>query len=130
MLGRAAVGRLAVSVAGVPDIFPVSFLVDRGTLLFRTSPGTKLLELTINKYVAVEIDGIDGDEAWSVVLRGIASRLERKAELAHADSLALSSWQPMSDFVYVCVAPMTVTGRRLRREPRPALPRDGGRLPV
>ena len=34
------VGRLAVSVDNNPDIFPINFLVDHGTVVFRTAEGS------------------------------------------------------------------------------------------
>ena len=43
LLEGASVGRLAVDVAGQPDIFPVNFVVDRGSIVFRTAAGTKLV---------------------------------------------------------------------------------------
>src|SRR4028118_1332365 len=42
MLRTVDVGRLAVVVDGAPDIFPVNFVVDHGTVVFRPAPGTKL----------------------------------------------------------------------------------------
>ena len=43
LLRQASFGRLAVLRDGRPDIFPVNQAVDRGSLLFRTDAGTKLL---------------------------------------------------------------------------------------
>ena len=37
MLGHASVGRLAVDVGGEPDIFPINFVVDDRTIVFRTA---------------------------------------------------------------------------------------------
>ena len=42
LLDHAQVGRLAVDIAGQPDIFPINDVVDRGTVVFRTAEGTKL----------------------------------------------------------------------------------------
>jgi hypothetical protein len=36
LLRSAEVGRLAVSVADHPDIFPINYLVDHGTIVFWT----------------------------------------------------------------------------------------------
>ena len=63
-------GRLAVSVGFRPDIFPVNYHADGGSILFRTAPGSKLLEVTINEAVAFETDRYDTNEAWSVVVKG------------------------------------------------------------
>ncbi|WP_308470683.1 pyridoxamine 5'-phosphate oxidase family protein [Arthrobacter sp. 4R501] len=41
-LRSASVGRVAVSTASWPEIFPVNYVPDYGTVVFRTGPGTKL----------------------------------------------------------------------------------------
>src|SRR4051812_6468017 len=74
-------GRLAVSAAGMPDIFPVNFTTHEYTILFRTANGTKLLELAANKSVAFEADHWNRAEGVSVVVRG-------RAELLEGDDLA------------------------------------------
>jgi uncharacterized protein len=35
-------GRLAVLIADRPEIFPINYVVDHGTVVFRTAEGTKL----------------------------------------------------------------------------------------
>ena len=42
LLRHTEVGRLAVTMGTSPDIFPVNFAVDRGSVVFRTAEGTKL----------------------------------------------------------------------------------------
>jgi nitroimidazol reductase NimA-like FMN-containing flavoprotein (pyridoxamine 5'-phosphate oxidase superfamily) len=112
-LATQQLGRLAATVAGVPDIFPVNYLADQETILFRTGRGTKLLELTVSRYVAFEVDRWDTNEAMSVVVRGMASVVEDPAELAEADLLALHSWVPTETPVFVRVRPVAVSGRRI-----------------
>jgi uncharacterized protein len=85
-------GRLVVSVAGEPDIFPVNYVSSNGKLYLRTAPGNKLAQLTINSAVLFEADGILSEEAWSVVLRGKARVLSNSAELAAVEELGLKSW--------------------------------------
>ena len=58
-LGHARVGRLAISVAGRPDVFPVNFVVDHGTVVFRTAEGTKFAAGALGRPVAFEVDGYD-----------------------------------------------------------------------
>jgi hypothetical protein len=111
------VGRLAVSVAGVPDIFPIQFLVDRHTLIFRTEPGTQLLELSANQYVAFEADSWNVAEPTSVVVRGHAALVEDSAERDRTGDLNGRASIPGSNAVSVRIQPATITGRRshLRR---------------
>lgn len=70
------VRRLAVSLADQPDIFPIDYVVDHGTIMFRTAEGTKLAAAVLGHAVACEVDGHDSDtgEAWSAVVKGRAAR--------------------------------------------------------
>lgn len=104
-------GRLVVNVAGEPDIFPVNYVTSGRKLYLRTAPGNKLAELTINAKVLFETDGILSDEAWSVVLRGIARVLNTSAEIAEAEALGLKSWVPTLKDFYVEIVPTSVSGR-------------------
>ncbi len=115
ILDRERFGRLALAVHGDPDIFPINFLVDDGKLLMRTAPGTKLTELVINAAVAVETDGRDGDEAWSVVLKGVARMVESFSETYADDAKALETWLPSDKPIYVEIAARSLSGRRFFR---------------
>ena len=57
LLRSVEVGRLAISIMNRPDIFPVNFIVDHGTVVFRTAEGTKLAGAVLNRAVAFEVDG-------------------------------------------------------------------------
>jgi uncharacterized protein len=112
-------GRLAVSVTGQPDIFPVNFHADETSIVFRTAPGSKLLDVTINRAVAFETDGYNTDEAWSVVVKGSARILEKQAEIFAAEALGLRSWIPTVKPIFVRIVPTEVTGRRFQFGPEP-----------
>lgn len=118
-LRDAPYGRIATAVGGVIDIVPVNFVVADGAVVFRTSPGTKLVEMVISPQVAVEVDGFDQDFAWSVVAKGTALRLEKGADIDAADRLLLSSWIPTVKNTYVRVAVERLEGRRFRRGVEP-----------
>ena len=107
------VGRLAVTVDGSPDIFPVNPIVDHGTIVFRTTAGTKLAA-TKGKDVAFEVDGYDTDtaRAWSVVLKGRAHEILEVEETLRALRLPLFPWQPGRKPRFVRIEPTSVTGRR------------------
>lgn len=114
-----SLGRLAVTAAGTVDIFPVNFAAHERMLYFRTAPGTKLLELSINDRVAFEIDGYSEEEAWSVVLKGRAERLELQSEIDAADALPLAPWLPTLKYRWVRVVPVEVSGRHFARGAEP-----------
>lgn len=119
LLASAPLARLAVSVGNLVDIFPITIVVDQKVLLFRTAPGSKLLTLTINANVAVEVDGFDDAYAWSVVVAGRAEELQLRGDIDAADALPLVPWIPTSKYRYVRVHPTRITGRRFRRGAEP-----------
>lgn len=110
------VGRLAISIANHPDIFPINHVVDHGTVVFRTAEGTKLAAAVLGSGVAYEVDGFDADEgtAWSVVVKGRAVEIERLEELIDAAELPLFPWQAAPKHRYVRIEPDEITGRRFR----------------
>ena len=105
-------GRLALSVANEPDVFPINYLAHERKLLLRTNPGTKLAELTINDSVAFEIDGIAEEEAWSVVLKGHARVVESQTEIDALSELPLSPWLQTLKYTFVEIIPMSIRGIR------------------
>ena len=115
ILDRERFGRLAVAVQGEPDIFPINFLVDNGALLMRTAPGTKLTELVINAAVAVEADGRSGDEAWSVIVKGLARMVDSFSETYADDEKPLETWLPSDKPIYVEITVRDISGRRFYR---------------
>lgn len=113
-LRSASVGRLAVVTAGgVPEIFPVNYLPEDGTLIFRTAPGTKTDAVAAGGAVALETDGLNvyGTIAWSVVLKG-------HAEIVEMDGRDLgpggdpSPWEEGNKNLVVRITPTELTGRR------------------
>jgi nitroimidazol reductase NimA-like FMN-containing flavoprotein (pyridoxamine 5'-phosphate oxidase superfamily) len=119
LLSRGQLGRLAVALEGEPDIFPVNYVTDGPHVLFRTAPGSKLAELAANPRVAFEVDEFDDTYAASVVLKGVAKRLELQSEIDAADALPLTSWIPTLKYRWVQIAPVSVSGRRFDRGPEP-----------
>jgi nitroimidazol reductase NimA-like FMN-containing flavoprotein (pyridoxamine 5'-phosphate oxidase superfamily) len=113
LLRESPVGRLAIVVGDEPDIFPVNHLVDRGTIVFRTARGTKLLG-SAGLPVAFEVDGYDTStgEAWSVVVHGVGEVVFRTDEVLDALQLPLMPWQGGSKPDIVRIVPDRVTGRR------------------
>ncbi|GAB3602787.1 pyridoxamine 5'-phosphate oxidase family protein [Microbacterium aureliae] len=112
-------GRLVTRVGDVLDIFPVNYVVDDGGVIFRTAEGSKLFELTINDEVLFEVDDYSEADAWSVVVRGHARRLDTSAEVEHADSLPLKPWIPTLKYHYVRIEPTSLSGRAFRRGEEP-----------
>ncbi len=116
LLRTVSVGRLAVLVDGHPDIFPINYTVDGGTIVFRTGQGTKLAGATGDSQVAVEADGVDPVTglAWSVVLKGPAKAITSTEGVLDTAALYLFPWQAGRKDTFVRVSPETVTGRRFK----------------
>jgi nitroimidazol reductase NimA-like FMN-containing flavoprotein (pyridoxamine 5'-phosphate oxidase superfamily) len=116
LLRVAEVGRLAVSITDHPDIFPVNFVVDHGTIVFRTAEGTKLAAAVLGQAVAFEIDGYDAEvgDAWSVVVKGRAVEIERMQDVFEALDLPLFPWHASPKHRFVRIEPADVSGRRFR----------------
>lgn len=113
---RASVGRLAVVVDGHPDIFPINYAVDHGTVVFRSADGTKLAAALADAPVAFEVDGYDDGLAlaWSVVLKGTASALDSIEDVLHSETLQLVPWQTGEKNHFVRIEPIETSGRRFR----------------
>jgi hypothetical protein len=123
LLAGEQVGRLAVSVHQHPDIFPVNYAIDEGTIVFRTAEGTKLFALFVDSAVAFEVDSYDpaSGTAWSVVIKGRAAEIPMQDLL---DDLAfpLFPWTATPKPRFIRVVPNEITGRRfhvVQRDPRP-----------
>lgn len=112
-------GRLVTRVGDVIDIFPVNYVVDGDTLLFRTAQGSKLFELTVSSDVLFEVDDHTDEDAWSVIVRGHAHALDSSAEVERADGLSLRPWIPTLKYTYVRIEPRSMSGRAFARGPEP-----------
>ncbi|WP_043496808.1 pyridoxamine 5'-phosphate oxidase family protein [Georgenia sp. SUBG003] len=110
-------GRLAVSVHDQPDIFPINYVASGRRLYLRTGQGSKLLELTINSHVALEIDEMGTDSAVSVVVQGAARQLETEAETEAAERLHVHPRVGPDKPVFVEITPVNVEGRRFHLLP-------------
>lgn len=108
------VGRLAVSIANHPDIFPINYVVDGGSIVFRTAEGTKLAAAVLGSAVAFEIDGYDAESgrASSVVVKGHAVEIENMFDLFDAHDLPLFPWNAAPKNRFVRIIPTEVSGRQ------------------
>ena len=120
-LRKGAIGRLAVVINRRPEIFPITFIVDHATVVFRTAEGTKL-DWGAGRDVAFEVDGYEPDtgEAWSVVVKGLAREVKQMYEALDALELPLFPWHAGSKPRIVRIEPDAITGRRFRVADAPA----------
>ena len=113
LLGSQEVGRLAVSVAYHPDIFPINYVVDDATIVFRTAEGTKLAAAFIGHAVAFEADGYDADtgDAWSVVVKGHAEEIAMH-DMLEDTAFPVFPWSAGPKSRFMRVVPDEISGRR------------------
>ncbi|WP_163711161.1 pyridoxamine 5'-phosphate oxidase family protein [Mycobacterium timonense] len=119
LLGSVTLGRLVTNFAGEPEIFPVNFVAQERTVLFRTAEGTKLFSAVANHAVVFEVDDHNLVEGWSVIVRGRARLLKTDAEIHQADRAQLLPWTAIAKPHYVRITPTEVTGRHFRFGPEP-----------
>lgn len=117
LLSTAGVGRLGVQEADGVDIFPVNYLVHGDKVYFRSGPGVKMIRLTRSPDVAFEVDGHDEAQSWSVVVKGIAERLDDDDEILTSGIFVAPTAHPSEKLNYVRIQPRQITGRRFRHAP-------------
>jgi uncharacterized protein len=120
LLEAESIGRIAMVAEGQPEIFPITYSLRAGVVVFRTASGTKLSYAPASR-VAFEIDGFDSSTGvgWSVVVKGVAHDV--------TDAADDFSWAARGATVYplapgekahrIAIEPSQITGRRFRRDP-------------
>jgi hypothetical protein len=111
-LRAATVGRLAITISGRPEIFPINFVVDHGTIVFRSAAGTKVSGLHADTSAAFEVDGLGPDDstAWSVVIHGQLESVP-SSDPVTTDVLPLYPLHGGAKSQFVRVVPDAITGR-------------------
>ncbi|MCQ9166036.1 pyridoxamine 5'-phosphate oxidase family protein [Arthrobacter sp. STN4] len=114
LLSETTIGRLAVTVDGRPDVFPVNYRVDAESLILRTGEGTKLNALKADFSVALEADAVSAEFgiAWSVVVKGRAEIAGDTGPALNDTSHGLFPWQGVGKDRLIRIVPAKVTGRR------------------
>jgi nitroimidazol reductase NimA-like FMN-containing flavoprotein (pyridoxamine 5'-phosphate oxidase superfamily) len=115
LLANEHLGRVAVADDRGPVVFPVNFVLDRHTVVFRTEQGTKLHAARRGSRVCFEVDRADpaAHTGWSVIVRGEITEVTDRAELERLRELPLQAWAPGARDRYVRILPAMLTGRRI-----------------
>jgi uncharacterized protein len=114
LLRGISVGRVGLWVEDHPEIFPINYTVDHGSVVFRTGQGTKLAAALADLPVAFEADSVDARTGvvWSVQITGSAAQIERTDDVLDAAALRLFPWQAGRKDHFIRITPDKVTGRR------------------
>jgi nucleotide-binding universal stress UspA family protein len=118
LLAGRRVGRLVVVRDGMPQAYPVNYVLDGRTVALRTDPGLLLDWATLGQ-VAFEVDQIDEDshEGWSVVVHGVGRDVTDGVDAwsERVRSRPLEPWAGGDRRHWVAIAGAQFTGRRLVR---------------
>jgi nitroimidazol reductase NimA-like FMN-containing flavoprotein (pyridoxamine 5'-phosphate oxidase superfamily) len=119
LLSRTPVGRIGGIRDGRPFVFPVNYVLDDDTVVFRTEPGTKLDSAGFGP-VAFEIDGIDdaAQVGWSVIVQGVGYEITDMVDgySEKLRELRVVPWAAGAKAHWVAIQAESITGRRLRRD--------------
>lgn len=120
LLAQAVVGRVALNIGALPAVFPVNYVLDGHSVVFRTGRGTKLRAATDGTVVAFEVDDFDPRlrSGWSVLAIGISSVVTDPAERLRLAQLDVSPWADGDRQWLVRVPVEMISGRRIVREGR------------
>jgi nitroimidazol reductase NimA-like FMN-containing flavoprotein (pyridoxamine 5'-phosphate oxidase superfamily) len=112
---HAYVGRVGFVVDGKPLIIPVNYLAEADSIVFCTSPGTKLSAVSGGAPVVFEVDDSRPlyHAGWSVVVKGTAREVTDPDVLDGLRRGPLHSWATRSTEHWVRISLDEVTGRRI-----------------
>jgi nitroimidazol reductase NimA-like FMN-containing flavoprotein (pyridoxamine 5'-phosphate oxidase superfamily) len=115
LLSSGDVGRVAITMHALPAIFPVNYTVIDGTIVFLTSPGSKLAAATRQAVVAFEVDDYERTDrtGWSVLVVG---RSEVVHDLDFTGKVAAAGLEPWADghrTDLVRITPGFMSGRQI-----------------
>lgn len=116
-------GRVAVIQLDRPLVFPVNYVIDRRTVVFRTAPGTKLVAASLAAHAVVQVEEIDASarSGTSVMVHGRLDEVIDPAERERLKAVAIQPWAPGDRSHIVRLEPERISGRRIT----PTVPGDG-----
>ncbi len=115
LLASGEIGRVGVSIAALPAIFPVNFRVIDDAIVFATSPGTKLESASANAVLAFEVDdfGLSDRTGWSVLVIGRSEVVDDPAVHEKAREAGLEPFAEGPRHTLVRIAIELISGRRI-----------------
>ena len=122
LIGSYRIGRIGFASDGEPVVLPVNYVVDGGTIVFRTAQTSMLEALSGGAPIAFELDGSDtfAETGWSVLVRGRATEVTDERLRSELGSLPLHPWAPGARDRWIRIQPTAVTGRAISHKRPPA----------
>ena len=114
LLAQHDIGRVIVVTGGAAAVFPVSYGMVSGDIVFFTGVGTKFREAARSALVSFEVDSIDSTTrtGWSVLVVGTAT-LASPSLTARAAAVGICPWAAGARHHAVRIRPDFISGRRL-----------------
>jgi nitroimidazol reductase NimA-like FMN-containing flavoprotein (pyridoxamine 5'-phosphate oxidase superfamily) len=123
LLSRATLGRIGVSAGALPHVEPVHFRLIENEVVLRVGHDTRLHIAATDNVVAFEVDAFDpvSRTGWSVVVTGVARRVDDPDVFDALDALALPRWSTQSGEGVLAISTDVIAGERIH-PPAPATP--------
>ncbi|GAA0686567.1 pyridoxamine 5'-phosphate oxidase family protein [Kitasatospora atroaurantiaca] len=114
-LGEHGIGRVALSGDAGPAVLPVNYIVDDGTIVYRTTPDS-MTASAAGSEVAFEVDHVDEhlSQGWSVLIVGTAEYITDPETVRRlAEEPEARPWAGGARNLWIRIAPTRITGRRI-----------------
>jgi nitroimidazol reductase NimA-like FMN-containing flavoprotein (pyridoxamine 5'-phosphate oxidase superfamily) len=124
-----SLGRVGFVHLGDPMVFPVNYVVEGGSIVFRTEVGTTLARAaTTGQRAVLEVDDVSEalHTGTSVLVHGTLHAVVDRVELVHLRGLDIDTWAPGNRDQLVRILPAWVSGRAIVGSVADGLVADGG----
>ena len=114
-LARNWLGRVGLVHLDRPMVFPVGYVLDGQSIVFRTAPGTKLSLAGVGGPAVFEVDEASKlfETGTSVMVHGTLHEVIEPQERERLGWLPLRTWAPGDRDHFVRIDAHSVTGRRI-----------------
>ena len=114
-LARRSLGRVGLIHLDDPMVFPVNYLLDDRSVVFRTAPGTKLSIAGSARPVVFEVDEATElfEAGTSVMVHGTMHEVMNGVERDRLAKLPLRMWAPGDRDHIIRIEPDRVSGRQI-----------------
>lgn len=116
LLSTTPIGRVCFLLDGEPQILPVNYRFTNGSIVIRTTEGSKIDAAEMHHRFAFEIDHWDAEarSGWSVVAHGSGEVVDDSEEIRRMEDLGLESWaEGEKSDLWVRLRLDDITGRRV-----------------
>lgn len=120
-LQQERLGRVGVSIRSLPVILPVLYSAEDNAIWFFTEEGTKLDSAVSNTVVAFEVDHLDLEGGWSVLVIGQSREETDPVRVAAMREAGLVAGAPGSRDHLISIPIGHISGRRFVTDSRAKL---------